>query len=67
MFNDDSFEEWTDVFKTNTAGPYFVTMAFLSLLEKGAKARDGQTSSVINISSGAGSTKVTPGLVSGKD
>jgi NAD(P)-dependent dehydrogenase (short-subunit alcohol dehydrogenase family) len=67
MFNEDSFEEWIEVFKTKTAGPYFVTMAFLSLLEKGARAREGQTSSVVNISSVNGSyMKVTGGVVSRK-
>ncbi|KAF5370367.1 hypothetical protein D9758_006883 [Tetrapyrgos nigripes] len=57
-FAQDSFEQWAEVFKTNTAAPYFVTMGFLSLLERGARIREGQTSSVINISSVNGSTKV---------
>ncbi|KAF5343064.1 hypothetical protein D9758_011114 [Tetrapyrgos nigripes] len=57
-FAQDSFEQWAQVFKTNTAAPYFVTMGFLSLLERGARAREGQTSSVINISSAGGTSKL---------
>ncbi|KAF5343062.1 hypothetical protein D9758_011116 [Tetrapyrgos nigripes] len=63
LFEQDSFEQWTDVFKTNTAGPYFTTMGFLSLLKRGARTREGETSSVIIISSGAGSFKVTSGMI----
>ncbi|KAF5356579.1 hypothetical protein D9758_008247 [Tetrapyrgos nigripes] len=61
-FAQDSFEKWAQVFKTNTAAPYFVTMGFLSLLERGARAREGQTSSVINISSVGGSSKLLGGV-----
>ncbi|KAF5352287.1 hypothetical protein D9758_011919 [Tetrapyrgos nigripes] len=60
-FAEDSFEQWGDVFKTNAAGSYFVTMGFLSLLERGARAREGKTSSVINISSIGADVKVILG------
>ncbi|KAF5334074.1 hypothetical protein D9758_017572 [Tetrapyrgos nigripes] len=63
LFEQDSFEQWTDVFKTNTAGPYFTTMGFLSLLERGTRTREGETSSVIIISSVGGTIKVTSGLI----
>ncbi|KAF5344788.1 hypothetical protein D9758_014435 [Tetrapyrgos nigripes] len=58
-FAQDTFEEWGRIFKTNTAAPYFVTMGFVTLLEKGARARNG-TSSVINISSAGASIKLSP-------
>ncbi|KAF5333953.1 hypothetical protein D9758_017596 [Tetrapyrgos nigripes] len=57
-FTQDTFEDWGRVFRTNTAAPYFVTMGFVSLLEKGARARNG-TSSVINISSVAATVKLS--------
>ena len=55
-FNEESFDQWKTVLSTNTIAPYFVTMGFLGLLEKGAHNRPGATSSVITISSGAGRT-----------
>ncbi|KAF5352301.1 hypothetical protein D9758_011924 [Tetrapyrgos nigripes] len=62
-FAQDSFEQWAEVFKTNTAAPYFVTMGFLSLLERGARTREGETSSVIIISSVGGVVKLLLGGV----
>ncbi|THU93663.1 short-chain dehydrogenase [Dendrothele bispora CBS 962.96] len=61
LFDQSTFEAWTEVYHTNTVGPFFVTMGFLSLLVKGAESRKGETSSVVNISSGAGSLNVTMG------
>jgi NAD(P)-dependent dehydrogenase (short-subunit alcohol dehydrogenase family) len=52
LFNNESFEAWTEAYNTNTFAPFFVTTAFTSLLQKGAEARGaGATSSVINVSS----------------
>jgi len=65
LFEQSDFETWVDVYRTNTAGPFFVTMGFLSLLEKGAHSRKGETSSVVNISSGSGYLHTTMGNVSG--
>jgi len=47
----ESFEGWDSIFKINTFAPFFVTSAFLELLEKGARSPGNDTSSVINISS----------------
>ncbi|KAF5347184.1 hypothetical protein D9758_011063 [Tetrapyrgos nigripes] len=58
LFAESSFDKWTDILRTNTAAPFFVTMGFLSLLEKGARARKGETSSVINITSCVGTMKM---------
>ncbi|KAF5337503.1 hypothetical protein D9758_013584 [Tetrapyrgos nigripes] len=60
---EDSFEQWAEILKTNTAAPHFVTMGFLSLLERGACTREGETSSVINISAVGGTAKVLLGVV----
>ncbi|KAL8968593.1 MAG: hypothetical protein Q9183_002393 [Haloplaca sp. 2 TL-2023] len=47
-----TFEDWTDVYRTNAASHYFVTTAFLPLLARGsAPEHPGDQSCVINISS----------------
>ncbi|THU93669.1 short-chain dehydrogenase [Dendrothele bispora CBS 962.96] len=61
IFEQSSFEAWADVYRTNTIAPFFVTMGFLSLLEKGAESRKSETSSVVNISSASGSLNLTLG------
>jgi len=53
----ESFEGWHSIFKLNTFAPFFVTSAFLELLEKGARSRVDGTSSVINITSVAATMK----------
>jgi NAD(P)-dependent dehydrogenase (short-subunit alcohol dehydrogenase family) len=45
----ESFEGWHSIFKVNTFEPFFVTTAFLELLEKGARSCKDGTSGVINI------------------
>ncbi|KAF5362847.1 hypothetical protein D9758_007084 [Tetrapyrgos nigripes] len=62
LFTEGSFDQWTDVLQTNIIAPYFVIMGFLPLLERGARTREGETSSVINISSSAAFSKLTGGF-----
>jgi len=57
----ESFEGWHSIYKLNTFAPFFVTTAFLDLLEKGARSREGGTSCVINISSVAAAALKTVG------
>ncbi|CAE6476850.1 unnamed protein product [Rhizoctonia solani] len=61
LFSWSSFEDWSNMFSVNTTAAFFVSMAFLGLLEKGSKAREADTggwsSSIINISSVAGQLK----------
>ncbi|THU84938.1 short-chain dehydrogenase [Dendrothele bispora CBS 962.96] len=63
LFEQSSFEDWSKVLQTNTSAPFFVTIGFLTLLERGAQSRAGtgadETSSVINISSAAASMMLT--------
>ncbi|KAG2155850.1 uncharacterized protein EDB93DRAFT_1247495 [Suillus bovinus] len=56
LFNNESFEEWSSLYAINTFSIYFVTVAFLDLLDKGSKNndREGFSSSVINITSMSG-------------
>jgi len=58
MFENESFDAWTDVYKSNTFSLYFVTMAFLGLLAKGSEDTEGYTSCVVNITSISGLIKV---------
>lgn len=58
-----SFEEWGNVYQTNVSAVFFVTMAFLPLLNKGADDGSGLKSSVINISSIGGQSKLNYGVV----
>jgi NAD(P)-dependent dehydrogenase (short-subunit alcohol dehydrogenase family) len=47
-----TFDNWTDVYRTNVASHYFVTTAFLPLLARGSGPKyPGYQSCVINISS----------------
>lgn len=60
----ESEEGWADVFAINVYSIYFVTMAFLGLLDKGTKDQAGYTSSVINITSISAITKLAQQHVS---
>lgn len=58
LFDNESFEAWADLYKINTFSIFFVTNAFLGLLDKGSRETEGQSSSVINITSISGVTKL---------
>ncbi|KAI0081604.1 short-chain dehydrogenase [Panus rudis PR-1116 ss-1] len=58
LFDNESFEAWSNVYNTNTFSIYFVTTAFLGLLAKGSEDRPGYTSSVVNITSISGLMKL---------
>ncbi|KAG6021418.1 hypothetical protein E4U19_004871 [Claviceps sp. Clav32 group G5] len=57
MFNDSSFETWTDVYRTNVAAVYFTTAAFLPLLQASSERHQGWSGTVINITSISGLVK----------
>lgn len=52
-------QQWADTFKTNVTAGFFMSMAFLPLLERGTSVikPDGFTSSVVNVSSISGAMK----------
>ncbi|KAF2421548.1 NAD(P)-binding protein [Tothia fuscella] len=52
-----SFEEWTDVYRTNVPSCFFMTMAFLPLLQKATEEKYGYSGTVINTSSISGLVK----------
>ena len=51
LFENESFEEWADLYKIDTFAIFFVTNAFLGLLDKGSNDVTGYSSVVINITS----------------
>jgi len=53
LFDSQSFEDWSDLFAKNTASIFFVTSAFLELLEAGAHdpRNTAGTASIINVTS----------------
>jgi len=58
--NDDAtFEDWDDVYRTNVSQCYFMTTAFLPLLQKATEKQYGWSGTVINISSISGRVKTT--------
>ncbi|KAK7690308.1 hypothetical protein QCA50_006965 [Cerrena zonata] len=51
LFENESFEAWTNLYACNTFSAFFVTTAFLGLLAKGSDDKAGYTSTVVNITS----------------
>lgn len=59
LFNDDSFENWENVMRTNVTSAYFVSAAFLPLLNKSSETQKGWSATILNITSISGSVKIT--------
>jgi len=65
LFDSQQFQEWESITTLNTASIFFVTTAFLGLLEKGAKDLGPEkTASVINISSAVTNMKTSHSVFS---
>ncbi|KAF7291637.1 NAD(P)-binding protein [Mycena chlorophos] len=61
LFKNETFDQWADLYKINTFSIFFVSTAFLGLLEKGTQEGTkwpGFTSSIINITSISGVIKL---------
>ncbi|KAG6841696.1 hypothetical protein C0991_007966 [Blastosporella zonata] len=58
LFENESFSGWADLYTINTFAVFFVTTAFLGLLDKGSNDVAGYSSVVINITSISGVIKV---------
>ena len=54
---DQTFENWTDVYRTNVPQIFFMTTAFLPLLQKATEMHPGYSGTVINITSISGLVK----------
>ncbi|ORY28611.1 hypothetical protein BCR39DRAFT_534374 [Naematelia encephala] len=55
------FQEWQDIYQTNVTAYYFVSAAFLPLLNAGANSTKGYASQIINVSSISGLLKSASG------
>jgi len=58
LFEGESFEEWAELYRINTFSIFFMTAAFMGLLESGSQDELGWSSVVINITSISGLIKV---------
>lgn len=56
-----NFDDWLDTYKTNVPQLYFMTTAFLPLLEKATEHQKGFSGTVINITSISGSVAKSQG------
>lgn len=61
LFDDKNatFEDWVETYRTNVPQIYFMTTAFLPLLEKASEHQQGYSGCVINISSISGIVKTS--------
>ncbi|KAK2589626.1 hypothetical protein QQS21_012697 [Conoideocrella luteorostrata] len=57
LFENSSFDTWTDLYRTNVAALYFTTAAFLPLLQASTDQHPGWSSIVVNITSISGLLK----------
>ncbi|KAB5592024.1 Short-chain dehydrogenase [Ceratobasidium theobromae] len=59
LFNEEFGAEWANTFGLNVASIFFMTSAFLGLLNKASETRGAWSSSVINISSVSGQLRIS--------
>lgn len=57
--SDATFQDWDDVYRTNVTSCYFMSIAFLPLLQKATEEGHGWSGTVINISSISGQVKTS--------
>jgi NAD(P)-dependent dehydrogenase (short-subunit alcohol dehydrogenase family) len=58
LFNNETPQQWADLYTINTFSIFFVTTAFLGLLDKGSGDIEGYSSTVINVTSISGIIKL---------
>ncbi|KAI9793172.1 MAG: hypothetical protein M1833_000812 [Piccolia ochrophora] len=61
LFDPTSADEWTSIYATNVVAPYFMTTAFLPLLQKATEHQRGYSGTVINITSISGVLRISQG------
>ena len=59
LFDNETFDGWADLFTTNVTPVFFMTMAFLGLLQKASNGPQQQSACVINIGSISGLMKLS--------
>ncbi|KAH9905435.1 hypothetical protein F4778DRAFT_729980 [Xylariomycetidae sp. FL2044] len=55
--SESNMQDWTDIYRTNVGQIYFMTTAFLPLLQKSSERHPGWSGAVINITSISGMVK----------
>ncbi|KAI5236792.1 NAD(P)-binding protein [Aureobasidium subglaciale] len=61
LFDNDSFEDWSDLYTTNVIAPFFLSIAFLPLIQKATERTHGWSGTIINISSISGLVRISQG------
>ena len=56
---DATFEDWNDIYRTNTSQIWFMGTAFLPLLHKASDEKHGWSGTIVNITSISGLVKTT--------
>jgi NAD(P)-dependent dehydrogenase (short-subunit alcohol dehydrogenase family) len=51
LFENETFEGWASLYTINVSSLFFVSTAFLGLLDKGSRELEGYSASIVNISS----------------
>ncbi|GAB7363531.1 hypothetical protein MBLNU230_g3799t1 [Neophaeotheca triangularis] len=61
LFEDENatFQDWDDIYRTNVTHCYFMTTAFLPLLQKATEHQHGYSGTVVNITSISGQVKTS--------
>ncbi|KAG9696116.1 NAD(P)-binding protein, partial [Aureobasidium melanogenum] len=61
LFDEDTFEDWSDLYTTNVIAPFFLSTAFLPLIQKATERTHGWSGTIINISSISGLVRISQG------
>ncbi|KAG9512407.1 NAD(P)-binding protein, partial [Aureobasidium melanogenum] len=61
LFDEDTFEDWSDIYTTNVIAPFFLSTAFLPLIQKATERTHGWSGTIINISSISGLVRISQG------
>lgn len=61
LYDTATIEDWTAMYQTNVVGPFFMSTAFLPLLQKATERQHGWSGCIINISSISGLVRISQG------
>ncbi|KAG9832164.1 NAD(P)-binding protein, partial [Aureobasidium melanogenum] len=61
LFDEDTFEDWSNLYTTNVIAPFFLSTAFLPLIQKATERAHGWSGTIINISSISGLVRISQG------
>lgn len=61
LYDDVKLSDWTDTYTTNVVGPFFMSVAFLPLLQKATERTHGWSGCIVNITSISGLVRISQG------